>query len=59
MIFIRYEPPDGQMRHQHLFNGGNGQGIVRLYHRHGRKRIPVDEIRCQNVGCEYGEYQKE
>lgn len=47
-----YEVPNGEKHHNRLRNGGNGHGTVRLYHR-GRL---VDEILCENVGCEYGEY---
>ncbi len=52
MLLIRYESPDGEMRHNRLFNGGNGRGTVKLW---SRGRL-VDEIRCENAGCEYGEY---
>lgn len=52
MLLINYEAPDGSKRHDRLWNGGNGRGVVKLY-RHGRL---VDEIVCRKVGCEYGEY---
>ena len=52
MLLINYEAPDGAKRHNRLWNGGNGRGTVKLYHR-GRL---VDEIRCAHAGCEYGEY---
>ena len=52
MLLVNYESPDGKKRHNRLWNGGNGTGTVRLYH-DGRL---VDEIRCENTGCEYGEY---
>ena len=52
MLLINYEAPDGKKLHNRLWNGGNGKGRVRLYHR-GRL---VDDIICRNVGCEYGEY---
>jgi len=55
MIFIRYESPKGEMRHRHLFNGGNGKGTVCLYRFENGKRILIDEIEAKNVGCEYGE----
>lgn len=35
-----------------LWNGGNGKGAVKLYR--GKKLI--DELICENVGCEYGQY---
>ncbi len=52
MLLVNYEAPTGQKRHNRLFNGGNGQGTVRLYH-NGKL---LDEFICKNVGCEYGEY---
>ncbi len=56
MLLIHYEAPDGQKRHNRLWNGGNGVGTVKLY----RKRFGgwklIDHVSAQNVGCEYGEY---
>ena len=54
MLFVNYEAPNGEKRFQRLWNGGNGHGTVCLYHR-GRL---VDRIHAENVGCEYGEYEK-
>jgi tocopherol cyclase len=56
MIFIRYESPKGEMRHQKLFNGGTGTGRVCLYRFDQGKKILIDSFLCKNVGCEYGEY---
>ena len=55
MLLVNYEAPDGRKRHNRLWNGGNGRGIVKLYH-HG---ILIDRIRCEKTGCEYGEYDKD
>ncbi|MCR5251837.1 MAG: hypothetical protein K6E50_14655 [Lachnospiraceae bacterium] len=55
MLLIRYEAPNGKMLHKRLWNGGNGRGIVSLY-RDGKL---IDRIRCENTGCEYGEYERE
>ncbi len=52
MLLINYEAPNGLKRHNRLWNGGNGVGTVKLYH----KGQLVDEILAENVGCEYGEY---
>ena len=52
MLLVQYEAPDGQKRHNRLWNGGNGTGVVRLYDR--GKLIDVIDVR--NAGCEYGEY---
>jgi len=54
MILVNYEAPNGKKLHNRLWNGGNGKGTVKLYHR-GKL---VDEVICENVGCEYGEYDK-
>ena len=58
MLLVNYEAPDGAKRYSHLWNGGNGVGRVRLYERHGGSLTLVDDIRAQNVGCEWGEYDR-
>lgn len=55
MLLVNYEAPNGKKRHNRLWNGGNGRGMVKLYR--GGKLL--DEVRCENVGCEYGEYDPE
>ena len=52
MLLINYEAPNGTKRHNRLWNGGNGEGVVKLFHM-GKL---VDEFECKNVGCEYGEF---
>lgn len=52
MLFVNYEAPNGKKLHNRLWNGGNGKGTVKLYR--GGKLI--DEVICENVGCEFGEY---
>ena len=56
MLLVQYEAPDGQKRHNRLWNGGNGWGTVKLYDKDGEKLILVDEIEATHIGCEYGEY---
>ena len=58
MLNIRYEAPTGYKRHNRLWNGGTGTGILRLYKRSlfGLKEELIDEIYAEGVGCEYGEY---
>jgi tocopherol cyclase len=58
MLFIRYEAPDGTMKHSHLFNGGTGKGTVRLYQIHRGKKTLIDSFAIGHVGCEYGEYNE-
>ena len=55
MLLVNYESPDGAKRHNRLWNGGNGVGTVQLFDRHGNL---VDRIHAENVGCEFGEYDK-
>jgi len=52
MILFNYEAPTGEKRHTRLWNGGNGEGTIKLYHS-GKL---VDEIIAKNIGCEYGEF---
>ena len=52
ILFINYEAPNGKKLHNKLWNGGNGEGVVKLYH----KNVLVDEILVKNLGCEYGVY---
>ena len=52
MLLVNYESPDGKKRHNRLWNGGNGTGVLKLY----RKKKLIDEIEIKNIGCEYGEY---
>ena len=54
MLLINYEAPNGKKLHNRLWNGGNGVGTVKLY----KGKTLIDEIICENVGCEYGEYDK-
>lgn len=56
MLLVNYESPDGAKRHDRLFNGGNGYGVVRLYDKTPQGLSLVDEIEATHVGCEYGEY---
>ena len=52
MLLVNYEAPTGEKRHNRLWNGGNGKGTVKLY----RSGKLIDEIICENIGCEYGEF---
>lgn len=59
MLLVNYEAPDGSKKHNKLWNGGNGRGIIRLYERRHRELERIDEIVATHVGCEYGEYEEE
>ena len=54
MLLVNYESPNGEKKHNRLWNGGNGRGTVELYH----EGELVDRIRVENAGCEYGEYDE-
>jgi hypothetical protein len=58
MLNIRYEAPNGLKKHTRLWNGGTGSGTIRLYKRDffSNKKVLIDEIHAEGVGCEYGEY---
>ena len=58
MLNINYEAPNGTKRHNRLWNGGNGTGVLKLYRRVGSKETLIDEVIAENVGCEYGEYDR-
>ena len=59
MLLINYESPDGTRRHNRLWNGGNGRGIIKLYEKNDGRLILEDEIEATHIGCEYGEYDHE
>lgn len=56
MLNINYEAPNGTKRHNRLWNGGNGKGVLKLYSRKFGKEELIDEVIAENVGCEFGEY---
>ena len=58
MLNINYEAPNGTKRHNRLWNGGTGTGVLKLYKRQGLKFVLVDEIKAEGIGCEFGEYDK-
>ena len=55
MLLINYRDPDGKMLHKRLWNGGTGFGTIELY----RGKRLIDKIKARNVGCEYGDYNKQ
>lgn len=58
MLNINYEAPTGLKRHNRLWNGGNGVGVLKLYKRKLGKDVLVDTILAENIGCEFGEYDR-
>ncbi len=59
MLLVNYESPDGEKRHNRLWNGGNGTGVIKLWDKKDSGPELVDEIEATHIGCEYGEYAKE
>lgn len=58
MLLVKYQSPDGMRRHDRLFNGGNGRGLIQIFEKNSYGLLLLDEIEARNVGCEYGEYNK-
>lgn len=70
MLLINYEAPDGEKRHNNLWNGGNGVGELKLYKKILKTKDNedgsmakfdwelVDDMEAYNIGCEFGEYDK-
>ena len=59
MLNINYEAPTGLKRHNRLWNGGNGTGVLKLYKRGPfGKETSIDEVEATGIGCEFGEYDK-
>lgn len=56
MLNINYEAPTGLKRHNRLWNGGTGTGVLKLYKRSLGKETLIDTILAENIGCEFGEY---
>ncbi len=56
MLHVNYEAPDGSKKHNRLWNGGNGVGVIKLYDKVKGELKLVDEIEATHIGCEYGEY---
>lgn len=58
MLLINYESPDGMRRHNRLWNGGTGVGTIKLYSKVSGRFVPLDTMKAENIGCEFGEYGK-
>jgi len=56
MLWVNYENPDGAKLHHKLWNGGHGEGTLKLYRKKGIRRNLVDELSGELAGCEYGAY---
>lgn len=56
MLLVNYESPDGAKRHNRLWNGGTGEGTVKLYKKEKGKAVLLDEVEAKHIGCEFGEY---
>lgn len=58
MLNVNYENPDGEKRHNALWNGGYASGTIRLLERRGGEWVEVDVLEGELGGCEYGEYDR-
>ncbi len=59
MLLINYEAPTGLKLHNRLWNGGTGTGVLKLYKKLGPFEKLIDEVEAKNIGCEFGEYDKQ
>lgn len=55
MILVNYEAPNGEKRHNRLWNGGTGYGFIQLFEKKKDRVELIDEIKVSHVGCEFGE----
>lgn len=58
MLNVNYENPDGEKRHNSLWNGGHASGSLSLYEKAGSGWEEVDTFDGELGGCEYGEYDR-
>lgn len=58
MLLVNYESPDGEKRHNRLWNGGNGVGRIRLFEKTPEGRRLIDDMNATSIGCEFGEYDR-
>ncbi|MCF0117948.1 MAG: hypothetical protein HUJ61_07910 [Bacilli bacterium] len=58
MLFVNYESPLGEKKHNKLWNGGNGTGIMKQYRKVKKGWQLVRTLTIKNIGCEYGEFDK-
>ncbi|MCQ2558528.1 MAG: tocopherol cyclase family protein [Oscillospiraceae bacterium] len=56
MLLVNYEAPNGEKKHNRLWNGGTGTGTVSLYRMHHNQWQLIDTVDADHIGCEYGEY---
>lgn len=56
MLLIQYEAPNGEKRHDKLWNGGTGEGTLDLYIKKNDRFEKLDTLRIGHAGCEYGVY---
>jgi hypothetical protein len=56
MLFVNYESPDGKKRYNHLYNGGNAHGNIKLYKLMSKKKVLIHDLDVINAGAEYGVY---
>lgn len=58
MLNVNYENPDGQKKHNALWNGGYASGTIKIMEKSKREWIEIDTLDGELGGCEYGEYDK-
>ncbi|MDP2792308.1 MAG: tocopherol cyclase family protein [Rectinemataceae bacterium] len=58
MLNVNYENPDGDKRHNALWNGGFASGYVKLSRKTTSGWEEIDTFDGELGGCEYGEYDR-
>ncbi len=56
MQLFNYENPDGEKKHNQLWNGHHASGTVKLYRKSGGAYELIDTFDGRMGGCEFGEY---
>lgn len=56
LLLVNYENPDGEKKHNKLWNGGHAEGVLKLYKKENGNFNLFDELEGCLGGCEYGEY---
>jgi len=54
MMLFNYENPDGERKHNNLWNGHHASGTVKLYRKSGDDYELIDTFNGETGGCEYG-----
>lgn len=57
MLLVNYESPQGEKKHNKLWNGGHATGTLKFFKKENQEYALIDELEGCLGGCEYGEYE--